>query len=261
MAGRVCLITGSTGMAAATARLAAAEGARVFVTSRTEAHLKELADEIRAAGGTCEYRAADLREEGAIAPIFDQCVGSFGRVDAVYNVAGASGRPHGDGPVHLCSTEGWDITYEDNLRTLFFMCREAARRMLEQTPDERGIRGAILNMSSVLALEPRPDHFATHAYASAKAAALCLTESMAAYYAPHGIRVNAIAPGLVRTPMSRRSHDNPVMLELMKTRQPLGGAMLEADDIAQASVYLLSAEASRVTGQVMTVDGGWSVSP
>ena len=103
-------------------------------------------------------------------------------------------------------------------------------------------------------------HFAAHAYAASKGAIIALTQSMAAYYAPHGIRVNAIAPGLVRTPMSARAQMSPEIQEFIRGKQPLKGAMLEAEEVARVAVFLLGAEAAQITGQVVTVDGGWTVS-
>ena len=81
----------------------------------------------------------------------------------------------------------------------------------------------------------------------------------AAYYAPHGIRINVLAPGLVKTPMSERAQGNPEILEFVKQKQPLTQSMLSAEDIARMAVFLLRRDAGAVTGQVITVDGGWSV--
>jgi NAD(P)-dependent dehydrogenase (short-subunit alcohol dehydrogenase family) len=83
---------------------------------------------------------------------------------------------------------------------------------------------------------------------------------MAAYYASHNIRVNCIAPGLVRTPMSRRAQQDDTILEFMETKQPLARGLLEAADIAETATFLLNDKSSKITGQVIAVDGGWSVS-
>ena len=83
---------------------------------------------------------------------------------------------------------------------------------------------------------------------------------MAAYYAPHKIRVNAIAPGLIRTPMSQRAQENPTIVEFLKTKQPLAEDLIEAEDVVSAALFLMGDESRHITGQVMTVDGGWSVS-
>jgi NAD(P)-dependent dehydrogenase (short-subunit alcohol dehydrogenase family) len=207
-----------------------------------------------------ETLAGDLvRAETAEAAIA-RCVELHGRLDAVFNVAGISGRRHGDGPLHECTEEGWDTTLDTNVRSMFLVCRAALRQMLAQEVARNGLRGAILNMASVLALSPQASHFATHAYAASKGAILALSRALAAYYAPHRIRVNAIAPALVRTPMSARAQDDPQVRELMKTRQPLVGDLLEAEDVARAALFLLGDDARAVTGDTLVVDGGWTVS-
>jgi NAD(P)-dependent dehydrogenase (short-subunit alcohol dehydrogenase family) len=116
-------------------------------------------------------------------------------------------------------------------------------------------------MGSVLASAPSPRFFATHAYAAAKAAIIGLATASAAYYAPKGIRLNVIAPGLVETPMSRRAATDTVIQRFIATKQPLdGGRIGRADDLDAAVVFLLSDQSKFVTGQVLAVDGGWSVS-
>jgi NAD(P)-dependent dehydrogenase (short-subunit alcohol dehydrogenase family) len=115
-------------------------------------------------------------------------------------------------------------------------------------------------MSSVLAFSPQAQHFATHAYAASKGAIVSMSLAMAAYYAPQKIRVNVIAPGLVRTPMTGRAQTNPELMDFMAHKQPLSSGMLEADDIALASLFLLGEESRNITGQVLAVDGGWTVS-
>jgi NAD(P)-dependent dehydrogenase (short-subunit alcohol dehydrogenase family) len=140
------------------------------------------------------------------------------------------------------------------------MCRAVVNRMLEQEPDGQGIRGAILNMTSILAFHPSPAHFPTHSYAAAKGAIVSLTTTMAAYYAPRMIRVNAVAPSLTRTPMAGRAASDPETVAFAAWKQPLVGGLLEPEDVADAAAFLLSSEARAITGQVLKVDGGFSVS-
>jgi NAD(P)-dependent dehydrogenase (short-subunit alcohol dehydrogenase family) len=254
------LITGATGIAAATAKLAAQAGASIFIVSLHEDDCAVLANEIKAAGSRCEYYAGDLVQAATAITAVQSCLQHFDRIDALFNVAGISGRKFGDGPVHECTAAGWDVTMDTNAKTTFLMCRAVLQQMLQQDVTETGLRGTILNMASVLAFAPEPKHFASHAYAASKGAIISLTKAMASYYAPHKIRVNAIAPGLIRTPMSQRAQENPTIVEFMKTKQPLTEDLIEPDDVAKASLFLLSDAARHITGDVLTIDGGWSVS-
>lgn len=259
-AGRTCLVTGSTGMAGSAARAIAAEGGSVFVVSRTPANAQSLAEAVTADGGTAAWHAADVSREDEVQAAFAACTTRFGRIDAVYSAAGISGRRFGDGPLHEATLEGWETVMAANARSQFLVCRAAVRRMLEQEPDAHGARGAILTMSSALATHPASAHFATHAYAASKGAIEALTRAVAACYAPNGIRVNAIAPSLVATPMSRRAQEDPVILAYLAAKQPLAGGPIDADAVTDAALFLLGDDARMITGQVIAVDGGWSVS-
>jgi NAD(P)-dependent dehydrogenase (short-subunit alcohol dehydrogenase family) len=120
--------------------------------------------------------------------------------------------------------------------------------------------GVVLNLSSVLAFAPEPRFIAPHAYAAAKAAVIGLTRSAAAHYAAANIRFSAIAPGLVDTPMSHRAMNDDTIRAFVETRQPLdGGRVGQAEDLDAAVVYLLSDAARFVTGQLIAIDGGWSL--
>ena len=257
---KTLFIVGSTGIGGATAKLAALAGARVFITSRTEENCRDLAEEIKAAGGSAAFFAVDQTQAEQVENAVAACVETFGGIDAAFNVAGISGRKFGDGPMHECSEEGWDATLDTNAKGMFLFCRALLNQMLKQPVGANGLRGNILNMASMLALSPQRDFFATHAYAASKGAIISMSRSMAAYYAPHKIRVNVIAPSLVRTPMSRRAQEDEAILELMKTKQPLVEDLIPAEDVARAALFLLSDEARVITGDVLGVDAGWGVS-
>jgi NAD(P)-dependent dehydrogenase (short-subunit alcohol dehydrogenase family) len=246
----VLLITGSSGIAEATALLAGREGWRIFIAGLDESQCRDLSARIEGSG----YFAGDLREPSTAEGAVGRCLKQFGRLDALFNVAGASGRRFGDGPVHKCTVEGWEQTLAANARPTFLMCRAVVRHWLEA-----GRGGAILNMASVLAFSPEPGHFATHAYAASKGAIISMSRAMAAQYATNGIRVNVIAPALVKTPMSARAQADEEIVEFTRHKQPLTGGLLEAEDVAQTALFLLSAQSRQVTGQVVAVDGGWSV--
>ncbi len=258
-AGKTCLVTGSTGIAAASARRLVDEGARVVVASRTEAHARDLVETLVAAGGEATYVVADLLEDDAADRVLAATIDRFGRVDGVFNVAGGSGRRFGDGPAHEATAAGWDATLDLNARTLFLVCGAAARTMLAQDPDADGQRGAILNMGSVTSTSPSPAFFATHAYAASKGAIAALTRTMASYYAPSRIRVNAVAPAVTRTPMAERAADDPEIADFVAWKQPLVDGLLEPEHIAGAAAFLLSRDALAITGQVLDIDAGWSL--
>jgi NAD(P)-dependent dehydrogenase (short-subunit alcohol dehydrogenase family) len=180
---------------------------------------------------------------------------TFGRFDALYHVAGGSGRAWGDGALHDVSDEAWRATLDLNLTSVFLSNRAAVRQFLSQ----RG-GGAILNMGSVLASSPSPRHFSTLAYATAKAAIEGLSRTAAARYAADGIRINVLAAGLVDTPMSQRAAGDDRIMRFIHAKQPLdGGRIGQPADLEAAAVYFLSDASRFVTGQVLTVDGGWSV--
>lgn len=131
--------------------------------------------------------------------------------------------------------------------------------MRTQEPNTSGTRGSVILISSVLATHPSPSLFSTHAYAAAKGAQISLGLTMAATYAPDLIRVNVVCPGLVDTPMAARAVADPASVRFAETKQPLAAGFLAPDDVADTALYLLSDKARRVTGQVIAVDGGWSV--
>jgi NAD(P)-dependent dehydrogenase (short-subunit alcohol dehydrogenase family) len=226
------LITGTTGIAAAAAELARARGWTAVTIGLPD---------------------VDFTDAAATAEAVAKCEVDHGPIARLFHVAGASGRKWGDGPLDECTGDGWRKTLDANLTTCFHVTRAVLRSMMARRT------GSIVLMSSVLARHPAHEHFATHAYAAAKGAVEALVRSSAAYYAAHGIRVNGIAPGLTNTPMAERARADAALLEQMKDKQPLAGGMLEPADVALAALFLLSDEARHITGQILTVDAGWSV--
>ncbi|MFO0916540.1 MAG: SDR family oxidoreductase [Pirellulales bacterium] len=196
----------------------------------------------------------DAREPNTASLAIDTACARFGHLDGLYHVAGGSGRKLGDGPLHELTDAGWEGTIGWNLTSVMISNRAVVRYWIDST---RG--GAIVNVGSVLATHPSPSHFATHAYAAAKSALIGLTRSTASYYASRGIRVNLIAPGLIATPMSARAQRDETIQDYVREKQPLSGGMGLPSDLDGAVVYLLSDASRLVTGQVLDIDGGWSV--
>jgi NAD(P)-dependent dehydrogenase (short-subunit alcohol dehydrogenase family) len=172
------------------------------------------------------------------------------RLDALFCAHGISGRRFGDGPVETCTEEGWDAVLDANLKSVFLYCKRAIPLL------RAAGGGAIVTLSSALALVGGDDDFATHAYAASKAAIIGLTRAMAVTYAKDGIRCNVIASGLIATPMSERAQSDPRIRARLPELVPLTGDFGRAEDVASAAVYL--ATAPFVTGAVLTVDGGWT---
>ena len=246
-------------MAAAGARRMASEGASMFVVSLVAEEAADLAKALTAAGAKADWAAADLTVEADVDRAIAAAVERFARIDGLFAVAGGSGRRFGDGPIHELTADGWERTLAINLRSQALTCRAVVRQMLGQEPNGSGTRGSILLMGSVTATDPLPEFFATHAYAAAKGATNALMTSMAATYAHDRIRVNAVAPSLTDTPMASRASADARIRAFAARKQPLAGELMDPDEVAHAAVYFLSDESRVVTGQLLKIDGGWSV--
>lgn len=248
----VVIVGGTTGLGLSAAKACVAAGGRVVVVGRSESSAQDAEQALGEAGTAVMGDATEpTNAPEAIATALQR----FGRFEALYHVAGGSGRSRGDGPLHELTDEGIDFTLRLNLASLIYSNRAAARQLLEQ-----GTGGSVLNMGSVLGFSPSPTHFATHAYAATKSAILGFTTSCAAYYTAPDIRFNVIAPALVETPMAKRAAGDPTILDFIRTKQPLdGGRIGRPDDLDGAVVYLLSDAARYVTGQTLANDGGWCV--
>ena len=246
LADKRCLIVGGTsGIGRAAAVRFLEEGARVVVAGLPGG----------AAPDGAGFVACDATQPGEVDRLFAQTTLALGGLDVLYHVAGASGRRHGDGPLHECADDGWRWTLDANLTSTFLTNRAAVRVFLaRKTP------GAVLNMASVLALAPAPRHFDTAAYAAAKGGVIALTRYAAARYAADGTRFNALAPGLIDTPMSARAVGDLAVVEYLRGRQPLAGGPGRPEDCADAAVFLCGDAARLVTGVVLPIDGGWIVS-
>ncbi len=248
----VVIVGGTTGLGLSAARTCVAEGARVVIVGRNAEHANAAVDQL---GDDARAVVGDAVKPDTVAQAVERAVTEFGGFHALYHVAGGSGRSQGDGPLDQIVDEGWRFTVDLNLTSLFNSNRAAVRQFLQQRSG-----GSVLNMTSVLADSPSTDYFATHAYAATKAAAVGLTKAAAAYYAKHNIRFNALAPALVDTPLAQRAAGDRDIMEYVASKQPLdGGRIGRPSDVDSAVVYFLSDESRFVTGQVLRIDGGWSL--
>ncbi len=246
LAGRVAIVTGAGGGigGAVAARLVAA-GAAVVAVDRDGARLPPTS-------AALVSLMADVATVAGCAAAVDLALGRLGGLHVLVNAAGGSGRRSGDGPVHACTDEGWDTVLDGNLRAVFRMCRAALPAMV------RAGGGAIVNVASVLGLVGGGELFATHAYAASKAGVVGLSRAMATYYAPAGVRVNVLCPGLTDTPVAARALADPPTAAHVARMQPLLGGPASPDQVAAAAEFLASDRASAITGAVLPVDGGWT---
>jgi NAD(P)-dependent dehydrogenase (short-subunit alcohol dehydrogenase family) len=249
----IVVIGGTTGLGLSAAKAFIAAGAKVTVAGRNPDSLSAAVSEL---GNNAVGVNGDASDPEVAPAAIEVALQKFGDFHGLYHVAGGSGRKQGDGPLHEVSEEGWDYTLRLNLKSVFLSNRAALQHWQKSRAP-----GVILNMASVLGYSPAPNYFATHAYSAAKAAIIGLSRSAAAYYAKQNIRINVIAPALVDTPMAQRAVTNKDILRYLKTKQPLDGgrAGIPADLDAMA-ILLMSDQSSFMTGQVISVDGGWSVS-
>ena len=249
---RIVIIGGTAGMGLSAALAFIREGAKVVVVGLNSENSKNAASQLKENGVVL---TADATQEETAFKAIQTCIEQLGGFDGLYHVAGGSGRKFGDGPLHEMTLEGWQYTLQLNLTSLMLSNRAAIQLFLRQKQP-----GVILNMGSVLGFSPSPKYFTTHAYAAAKSGIIGFSKSIAAYYAPENIRVNVIAPALIETPMSQRAAKDETIVAFLKTKQPLdGGRVGLPEDTDGAATFLLSDHSKFITGQVISVDGGWSI--
>ncbi|MGH7969423.1 MAG: SDR family NAD(P)-dependent oxidoreductase [Limisphaerales bacterium] len=246
------IIGGTSGLGLSAVKAFLAAGSKVVVVGLKSDQSEDLPREL---GPSARVLWGDATLPVTAPSAIEECLSAFAGFDCLYHVAGGSGRRWGDGPLHEITDEGWRKTLDLNLSSVFYSNRAAVRQFLRQKAG-----GSVLNLASVLAWSPSPGHFTTQTYATAKSAVIGLTRSCAALYAPQGIRFNVLAPGLVDTRMAQRAMGDPGIMAFIKSKQPLdGGRIGKPADLDAAAVYFLSDASSFVTGQVLAVDGGWSI--
>ena len=257
--GKVAIVVGAgqtpgetIGNGRATALLYAREGAKVLLVDRRLESAEETRDLIAAENGTAVAMAADATNGDDCKALAERCVAEFGRIDILQNNVGIG---HGDGSVMRVEEAAWDHIFAVNLKTVLL----ASKHVLPIMRAQRS--GSIVNISSVAAVAA----MRLVAYKTSKAAVNALTQQMAISNAKHGVRVNAIMPGLMNTPMAIETISKAAgipredLIQQRDAQVPLGGKMGTAWDVAYASLFLASDEAGFVTGAILPVDGGQSV--
>jgi NAD(P)-dependent dehydrogenase (short-subunit alcohol dehydrogenase family) len=249
--GRVALVTGaSSGIGRATAELFAAKGAKVVLAARRSEELASLAEEIEGRGGEATVITTDVSSPRDVEGMVAHAIDTWGRLDYAVNNAGIEGN---FAPITELSIEEWDAVLGINLRGAFLCMKYEAAAMLDA-----GGGGAIVNVGSVNSFLGFPSG---SAYVASKHGLIGLTTSVSAELASRGIRVNAVCPGIIDTPMHHRArgllgdevYDSVVLpsVHLQRAGRP--------EEIAQAIVFLCSEEASYITGATLTPDGGFTL--
>lgn len=243
--GRVAVVTGaSKGIGRDVAVALAGAGAAVGLVARSGDLLAEVADEIRAAGGTAVPIVVDLADVASIRRGIATAVDQLGRLDVLVNNAGL-GANH---PAVDVTEADWDAMMDVNLKGLFFACQAAGQVMLDAG------WGRIVNMSSQAGVVGIPDHAV---YSASKGGVNMLTKVLALEWSGRGVTVNAVAPTFVYTPGTAERLDDPAYRTAVEARIP-AGRVAATSDVAAAVLYLASPDAGMVTGTVLLVDGGWT---
>ena len=249
LAGLTALVTGAgSGIGRAAAGALAAAGARVIVTElpdrleRAEATVSE----VIGTGGNALALPLDVRDLQSITDCVRGGVQAAGRLDILVNNAGINVRQ----PAFEVTEEAWDLVLDTNLKGLFFMAQAAGRAMRDQDP----AGGSIINISSIMGLV---GYYDRAAYCSSKAGVVNLSRVLAIEWVAHQIRVNAVCPTFVETPLTQVMFENEAIKSDILGRTP-AGRLATPEEVAAAIVFLAAPSARMITGTALTIDGGWT---
>lgn len=250
LGGKVAVVTGGTsGIGRETAVLFAKTGAKVVVAGRREQEGEETVELIRAAGSDGLFVKTDVSKASDVEALIQKAAEKFGRLEIAFNNAGIEGAY---APIVRQSEADFDQTININLKGVWLCLKYEIRQMLKQ-----GGGGAIVNMASVLGLVGSAG---VAAYSASKHGVIGLTQTAALENAKKGIRVNAVCPGFVETPMSDRTLRLPAAHQFAVNCHPMGRLGRPAE-ISEAVLWMCSDHASFMTGQVLSVDGGFLAGP
>ena len=243
---KVAIVTGgASGMGLATVRRFLEEGASVVVGDLNAENGRTVIEELNAEGyeGKVSFTVTDVSVEDDVAAMTELAVDAYGRLDVVFNNAGIGGA---FGPITELEVDDWDKTFHILVRSIFLGTKHAARIMIDQ-----GQGGSIINTASIAGMGGGAG---PQAYSAAKAAVVSLSKTTAVELAPHDIRVNAICPGVIFTPLMHSGNEEQAE-EVIAEIQPLSKRG-EGSDIAGMALFLASTDSAFITGQEHIVDGG-----
>jgi NAD(P)-dependent dehydrogenase (short-subunit alcohol dehydrogenase family) len=246
--GKVALVTGgSRGIGESIAKALGQSGAKVAIASRKMDGVAAAAERLRNAGVEVEPFACHTGKTDQVDALVAAVIARFGKIDVLVNNAATN--PH-FGPMLTADDAMFDKTFEVNARGYLNMAKAVARHLVD-----RGAPGSLINVASIMGLAAAP---LQGIYGMTKAAVISLTKTLAVELAPSGIRVNAIAPGLVDTRFAAAIVGNPDLIDMEKKRTPQA-RYAQPDEIAGAALFLASDAASFVTGHTLVVDGGRTI--
>jgi len=244
---QVALITGSgDGLGRIAARTFGEAGAHVCVSDVNMQLSEKVVREIIDAGGSADAWHIDVTDNEQIVRVISEVAERHGKIDILVNNAGTAQRQ----PTEDMPLEVWDRIVQINQTQVFLCSREVGKHMLKEK------RGAIINLASIMGLVGG-GFYPNFPYHATKGAVVNMTRALAAEWAPHGVRVNAIAPTFVKTNLTKPLRSDETLSRLVIERTPMG-RFAEPEELAGAFLFLASAASSMVTGHILTVDGGWT---
>jgi NAD(P)-dependent dehydrogenase (short-subunit alcohol dehydrogenase family) len=249
--GKVALITGAgSGIGAATAEVFAREGAAVALADVARESLEPVAAPLVSAGGQVLAMAGDVTRRADTERLVAETLERFGRADVLVNSAGVAPR---NAPADWDWEKVWDFVMAVNMKGTFLMCKAVVDGMVQQGG------GSIVNLSSIYGLVGRPREIGSglDPYLHSKGGVAQLTRDMAVHFARERVRVNALCPGFVYTPLTRKLTDDPESLKFLVDKHPMG-RLGQPAEIAAAALFLASDDASFITGACLPVDGGYT---
>ncbi len=239
------IITGAgSGIGRSIAEAFAREGARIIVADIDEQGGKETVEKIKESGGEAVFVKTDVSRADEVENMVQTCVNQFGGLDILVNNAGIFKTED----LHELDEKVWDQTLNVNLKGTFLGTKSALKEFLKQE------KGKIINIASIAGFRGFNQ---ASAYCASKGGIIAFTKSAALDYAPKGININAIAPGVIETAMTNPLLEDPEQAKTFKANTPYP-RLGKPSDIAQAAVYLASSDSDFVNGEVLTVDGGWT---